>query len=149
MSHKFIYFFVYFILFFYLLDHWFIIKGYNSGTARGKRSLGQGAGEGRTASVSSPGAPLSPDNHLHKFNNQWIWIKSIWVLEFPGGPTVRTWHFHCWGSGVQSLVGKLRSPQAAWHGQKKKSIWTFIMLFFQLFYRFKFFQERKHWGKFQ
>ena len=31
---------------FYLLDYWFIIKGYNSGTARWKRDIGQGMGKG-------------------------------------------------------------------------------------------------------
>ena len=30
---------------FYLLDHWFVIKGYNSGTFRGKRCTGQVMGE--------------------------------------------------------------------------------------------------------
>ena len=33
---------------FYLLDHWFTIEGYNSGTARRKRCTGQGMGEGRS-----------------------------------------------------------------------------------------------------
>ena len=32
---------------FYLLDYWFIIEGYNSGTARWKRYTGQGTWEGR------------------------------------------------------------------------------------------------------
>ena len=36
----------------YLLDHGFIIKGYNSGRARGKSCTGQGVGKG--TSMSSP-----------------------------------------------------------------------------------------------
>ena len=29
--------------------------------------------------------------------------------KFPGSPVVRTWHFHCCGPRVQSLVEELRS----------------------------------------
>ena len=36
----------------YLLDYWFIIKGYNSGTARWKRCLGQCMGKGTTLPCS-------------------------------------------------------------------------------------------------
>ena len=49
-------------------DHWFIIKGYNSGTARWKRGVGQDLGKGYGASTPSPGAPLSPN--LHTFINR-------------------------------------------------------------------------------
>lgn len=38
---------------FYLLDYWFIIKGYNSGTARWKRCTRQGMGKGYRASMLS------------------------------------------------------------------------------------------------
>ena len=40
---------------------------------------------------------------------------SLW--EFPGGPVVRIYHFHCHGQ-VQSLVRELRSLQAKWSSQK-------------------------------
>ena len=53
---------------FYLLDHWFIIKGYNSGTARWKRCRGQGMGKVHGASTPSPGMPLSPQFQV--FTNQ-------------------------------------------------------------------------------
>ena len=36
--------------------------------------------------------------------------------EFPGGPGVRTWHFHCWGPGFEGT----RILQAQQYGQKKK-----------------------------
>ena len=58
---------------FYLLDHWFIIKGYNSGTARWKGGLEQGTGrrykfpcllQGRhspsTAQIHQPWSSLNP-----------------------------------------------------------------------------------------
>lgn len=45
---------------FYLLDHRFIIKGYNSSTVGWKRCQGQGVREGHGASVPSLGTPLSP-----------------------------------------------------------------------------------------
>ena len=38
--------------------------------------------------------------------------------EFPGGPVVRTLRSHCWGPGVQSLVGELKSHKL--HGAAKK-----------------------------
>ena len=39
--------------------------------------------------------------------------------EFPGGPVVRTQHFHCRGPGsIPSRETKIL--QAAWRGQKKK-----------------------------
>ena len=60
-----------------------------------------------------------------KINNLWIAEMSIvlnilkMLTEFPGGPAVRTQHFHC-QAWVQSLVGELRSLQAAQWGQKRK-----------------------------
>lgn len=50
---------------FCLLDYWFIlIKGYNSGTARGKRCIEQSVGEGFRASMPSSSTPLSPGHVL-------------------------------------------------------------------------------------
>ena len=51
-----------------LLDHQFILKGYNSGTALWKSYIGQSIGKGHVASMSSRGTPLSPD--VHVFTNQ-------------------------------------------------------------------------------
>ena len=45
-----------------LLDHEFIIKGYNLGTARWKRPSGRGVGKGWGASM------LSPDHHPHSIS---------------------------------------------------------------------------------
>ena len=39
----------------------------------------------------------------------------------PGGPVVRTWCFHCHSLGLIPGWGT-KSPQAAGHGQKKKSL---------------------------
>ena len=39
--------------------------------------------------------------------------------EFPGGPVVRIWCFHCRGPGSIPDRGT-EIPQAAWCGQKKK-----------------------------
>ena len=45
--------------------------------------------------------------------------KSTTSQEFPGGPVVRTQHFHCPGLG--SIPGwGTKIPQAAWQSQKKK-----------------------------
>ena len=43
---------------FYLLDYWFITKGYDSGTDRRRRSTGQGTGKGHGASTLLPKAAL-------------------------------------------------------------------------------------------
>ena len=45
---------------FYLLDHWFIIKGFNSGRARWKKCMEQSIGKGHRASSM----PLSPNPHV-------------------------------------------------------------------------------------
>ena len=39
--------------------------------------------------------------------------------EFPGGPVVRTLHFHCRGPGFNPGWGT-KIPQAVRHGQKKQ-----------------------------
>ena len=44
---------------FYLLDHWFTIEGYNSGTARRKRCTGLGMLKAQGASMPPLGVPLS------------------------------------------------------------------------------------------
>ena len=45
--------------------------------------------------------------------------ESLINREFPDGPVVRTWQFHCWGPG--SILGQgIRIMQATQHGQKKK-----------------------------
>ena len=43
------------------------------------------------------------------------------LWEFPGGPVVRTWNFHC-RAWVQFLIGELRTKilQDTWQGQKRK-----------------------------
>lgn len=48
---------------FYLLDYWFIIKGYNSGTG-GERCIGQDLKKGHGTSVPSLRTPLSPNHPL-------------------------------------------------------------------------------------
>ena len=41
------------------------------------------------------------------------------MREFPGGPLVKTWCFHCSGPG--SILGwGTKISQAMWHGQKEK-----------------------------
>ena len=45
-------------------DYQFIIKGYNSGTTRWKRCVGQGMRKGLRASMPSPGVSLSPNFHV-------------------------------------------------------------------------------------
>ena len=43
------------------------------------------------------------------------------LQDFPGGPAIKTPSSHCKGAQVQSLVGELRSTQAAWRGQNDKN----------------------------
>lgn len=53
---------------FYSLDYRFIMKGYNSRTARQKRCIGQGMGKRWRAPMLSQMTPLSPN--LHVFTSQ-------------------------------------------------------------------------------
>ena len=43
------------------------------------------------------------------------------VGDFPGGPMVRTLHFHCRGHGLDPWSG-IKTPHALRCGKKKKSI---------------------------
>ena len=63
---------------FSLVDHWFIMEGYNSGTSRWKRWVGQGMGKGHGASMLSLSAPLSPN--LYVFIN----LEAFQTLSFCG-----------------------------------------------------------------
>ena len=49
---------------FYLLDYWFIMKEYNSGTARWKKYIGQSMGKGHWASMPSLSTPVFPNLHV-------------------------------------------------------------------------------------
>ena len=51
-----------------VLEYWFIMKEYNSGRARWKRSIGKGTGKEHAASMPSPVMPLS--QYLPVFTNQ-------------------------------------------------------------------------------
>ena len=62
--------------FYLLLDHWFIIKGYNSRAARWKKCIGQGMGKGNRASMLSCGGSLSLN--LYVFTN----LEILWTLSF-------------------------------------------------------------------
>ena len=53
---------------FYLLDHWFIIKGYNSGRARWKKCMEQNIGKGYRASRH---ATLSKSPCVHQQDALW------------------------------------------------------------------------------
>ena len=64
---------------FYSLDHWFMIKGYNSGTARWKRGIGQGVRKGHRASTPSLGSPLPPCLHMFT-NREALRTQSFWVF---------------------------------------------------------------------
>lgn len=52
---------------FHLLDHWFILEGYNSETA-GRDVLGKVQRKGCRASMLSPGMPFSPNLHVFTQN---------------------------------------------------------------------------------
>ena len=59
----------------YLLDYWFIMKGYNSGIARWKRYLGLGMEKGGT-SMPSPGIQLFLNLHVLS-HPEALWISSF------------------------------------------------------------------------
>ena len=64
---------------FYLLDHWFIMKGYNSETARSKKFTGHGVWQGHGVSLPSPRTQLS--QCLHVFTSPAaLQIPSFWVF---------------------------------------------------------------------
>ena len=98
---------------FYLLDHWFIIKGCNSGTARWKNYyVGQDMEKGHGVSMPSPGTSLSPKSgvptlealHILFF---WIFIEASlprydwlnhWPLAIDWTSSPSPLH---WGQGVR------------------------------------------------
>ena len=71
-----------------------------------------------------PGEPL---DWAHPREAPWTTLhwdfrsKQTWYVEFPGGPVVRTRHFHYQDARVQSLVGELRSRKLYSAAKKKKT----------------------------
>ena len=57
--------------------------------------------------------------YMKKFATIKDYIKTKNDRDFPGGPVVKTPHFHCRGPGVQSPVGKLRSHMSRGVAKKK------------------------------
>ena len=55
-----------------ILDYYFVIKGYNSGTASGRDEWARVWGKGHRTSMTSPGTPSS--QHLHVFTNPEAWL---------------------------------------------------------------------------
>ena len=56
-------------------------------------------------------------------------LKTVFLGDSPGGPVVRTLHFHCGGWGVGSISGwRTEIPQAAWGGQKKEKVCSSVTL---------------------
>ena len=66
--------------------------------------------------------------------------------EFPGGPVVRTQHFHCQGP-VSIPGGGTKIPSAMPHGQKKKTIVHFIAHILVSILKIKLKPYRKHHPK--
>lgn len=50
-------------------------------------------------------------------------LKKLMIREFPDGPKVRSWHFHCWGPGLNPGWGT-KIPQATWRSHKNKKKFT-------------------------
>ena len=65
---------------FYLLDYQFILKGYNSGTARCKRYTGQRMGKGRRASMPPP--PVSTWSPTRKLSKNPASFGVLWRLHY-------------------------------------------------------------------
>lgn len=127
-----------------LLDHWFVIKGYNSGMARGKRHWGRDMGKGYRASMPSPGvvgfprSPCVPQPGCFPFAFLWKhhyigmtdWIIVRWWLSapFPGPlPFLEvSWKFQPFDHMVGSSGGQPTSwwwsrafPKSPhWHNQR-------------------------------
>ena len=67
---------------FYLLDHWFITHGYNSGSARWKRCTRQGMWEQAWSFRAPLSVPLSPVNTIYQlksFINPMLWSFIKWA----------------------------------------------------------------------
>lgn len=67
---------------FYLLDHWFMIKEYNSGTARGQKCLGQAWKKGNcsgTRSLSSTCSPTWKLSEPYPFGFLWRLHTQSWL----------------------------------------------------------------------
>ena len=49
---------------------------------------------------------------------EWLSSKTQETWEFPGGPVVRTWNFHCWGPGSIPGPGTkiLQTTGCRWRG---------------------------------
>ena len=86
---------------FYLLDHQFIIKEDNPGTVRQRSYIGQGIGKQHRTSMSSSGAPFSPNLHVStnpealQSLSSWVFREALlschdslnqWLLIQPPGP---------------------------------------------------------------
>ena len=63
---------------------------------------------------------LSSACNCYKNDGTFSWQRTLLHGEFPGCPVVRTLHFPCWSSQVQSLVTEVRSCQLCGAAKKKK-----------------------------
>ena len=87
---------------FYLLDHWFIINVYNSGTAKWKRCLGQDMWKGVP---SSHALWARHSSNFHVFSKQ----EAFWTLTFWGFMEASL-HRHDWFNHWPLVTELLQSP---------------------------------------
>ena len=90
-----------------------------------KQSLRQGPGRG-----SLFGGKLVSWGDCNKVPQTLGGLKQQKFREFPGGPVVRTLHFHCCGPGLIPGWGT-KIPQATQHGQKKKKEKLMLLQFWR------------------
>ena len=75
---------------------------------------------------SVPRNPPSWDNFPHHFLNLPLYFFKALSWEFPGGPLVRTLHFHCSG-GSGSIPGRrTKIPNVMRHSQRKRFFLIFL-----------------------
>lgn len=95
----------------YILDRWFMIKGYSAGTARRRDAQGKVRGQGRGASMLSLSAPLFP--HLHVFVNPDSLRKPV-HLGFYGGFITWAWLMNSLSINDWSNLQPIFLPRKLW-----------------------------------
>ena len=69
-----------------------------------------------------------PDYVFKPFTDLFLILKDNWC-EFPGGPVTKILHFHCWGCGFDSWVGKSDpAGHVVWSKKGEKNTGPLVML---------------------
>lgn len=104
------------------LNHWipreslYLIFRWENGILVKKLLQAHSLAKGRTGT----GPPMAEFLHWTIMVNV---MKTIQVWEFPGGPVVRAWRFHCWGQEFNSWSGSCKHERCGKKKKKKRYKW--------------------------